>query len=437
MKWIDKLFGKKETKTKAVNNMMGMTINASNAIFPSWQTIEAINQYTTIDDIYSVISYLAETAARIPFYGYEVVDDVAMKGYKRHDFKSIQKKYYKTKALQDLEQDDIFMKMLNGISYEDKIMYYTILYITGELFLYKEVLELGPNAGMVTLHALNNQNVTVLVSDSFPQRVVGYRYFDVGFDGTFTTDDIIHVKYYNPTITNGQQFRGLSPLQVLTKRVTRLDAGMNASVAQMQNGGIPGIVYEKSDFAIETLGQRKNDFAKYLKNSSNKGAPYFAAGEMGYLELGLKLADMEVSDLQKIDFTKICNAYKFPEVLLNNTDSSTYNNMNTALKMLYTNSILPNIHLFRDALIRGILPMYQDGVQRTIEIDISDIPAMQDDMKTQAEALSAIWWITPNEKREIQDFEIIEEDVMNQIIIDSGKQVITDLTMTVPDLPMP
>jgi len=157
---------------------------------------------------------------------------------------------------------------------------------------------------------------------------------------------------------------------------------------------------------------------------------------MGYLELGLKLADMEVSNLQKIDFTKICNAYKFPEVLLNNTDSSTYNNMNTALKMLYTNSILPNIHLFRDALIKGILPMYQDGIKRTIEIDISDIPAMQDDMKTQAEALSAMWWITPNEKREIQDFEIIEEDAMNQIIIDSGKQLITDLTINVADLPL-
>lgn len=443
MRMIDRLFGVPkivkdlQQQVKALQNTsMGMTINASNAIFPSWQTIEAINQYTTIDDIYSVISYLAETAARIPFYGYEVINDDAMKSYKKYDMTSLQKKYYKTKALQDLPQDDIFMKMLEDISYEDKIKYYTILYITGELFLYKEVLELGPNAGMVTLHALNNQNVTVLVSDTFPQRVVGYRYFDVAFDGNFSTDDIIHVKYYNPTITNGQQFRGLSPLQVLTKRVTRLDAGMNASVAQMQNGGVPGIVYEKSDFAIESLGQRKNDFSKYLRNSSNKGAPYFAAGEMGYLELGLKLADMEVADLQKIDFTKICNAYKFPEVLLNNTDSSTYNNMNTALKMLYTNSILPNIHLFRDALIRGILPMYQDGVQRTIEIDISDIPAMQEDMKMQAEALNAMWWITPNEKRDIQDLEMLDEPVMNQIIIDSGKQLITDLTISVDDLPM-
>jgi hypothetical protein len=80
--------------------------------------------------------------------------------------------------------------------------------------------------------------------------------------------------------------------------------------------------------------------------------------------------------------------------------------------------------------------MYQDGVNRTIEIDISDIPAMQEDMKTQAEALNAMWWITPNEKREIQDFEMIDEDAMNQIIIDSGKQLITDLTISIDDLPL-
>jgi hypothetical protein len=142
MRMIDRLFGVPkivkdlQQQVKALQNTsMGMTINASNAIFPSWQTIEAINQYTTIDDIYSVISYLAETAARIPFYGYEVINDDAMKSYKKYDMKALQKKYYKTKALQDLPQDDIFMKMLEGISYEDKIKYYTILYITGELFL--------------------------------------------------------------------------------------------------------------------------------------------------------------------------------------------------------------------------------------------------------------------------------------------------------------
>jgi phage portal protein BeeE len=159
---------------------------------------------------------------------------------------------------------------------------------------------------------------------------------------------------------------------------------------------------------------------------------------MGYIPLGLPLADMDVVELQKIDFTKLCNAYKFPEVLLNNTDASTYDNMNTALKMLYTNSILPNIYLFRDAIIHGVLtlPKFMDGVKRTIEIDISEIPALQDDMKAQADALNAMWWITPNEKREIQQFEEIDNPLMNQIIIDSGKQLLIDLNGGVEDMPV-
>lgn len=430
---LDRLFNRK----KAIQPKQFTTAyNVSTSIFPSWQMVEDINTYTTVDDVYSIISYLAQTAARIPMYGYEIVDDSAMKMMKKHSRTSLLGKYYQSKSMQDLPEKDKFVKFIDSISYEDRVMYYSILYITGELFLYKEVIELGPNAGKVILHPLNGQNVTVIITQDFPQRVVGYKYLAMGFDGTLTTDEVIHVKYYNPTITNGAQWRGLSPLQVLSKRLTRLNAGMDASVAQMQNGGVPGIVYEKSDFAIETLGQRKNDFAKYLQNSSNKGAPYFAAGEMGYLPLGLSLADMDVSDLQGIDFTKLCNAYKFPEILLNNQDSSTYNNVASAEKLLYTNSILPNIYLFRDALINGIIPMYKDNVRRTIEIDLSEIPALQEDMKMQAEALNSMWWTTPNEKRDMMGFEELDEPLMDQIIIDAGKQLITDLG-AVTDVTMP
>ncbi len=444
MGMIDRLFG----QTKVINNLqqqvkalqrtnLSNVISVSTSIYPSWQTIENIETYITVDDVYSIVSYLAQTAARIPMYGYEIVDDSSYKSMRNYSKTSLIGKYYQSKSMQDLPDEDVFSEFLRGMSYEDLVMYYTILYISGELFLYKEVIELGPNAGKVILHPMKGQNVVVKVSEYFPQRVVGYEYFDSGFEGSLSLEDVIHVKYFNPTIMNGQQWRGLSPLQVLTKRLTRLNAGMDASVAQMQNGGVPGIVYEKSDFAVETLGQRKNDFANYLRNSSNKGAPYFAAGEMGYLPLGLSLADMDVSDLSGIDFTKLCNAYKFPEILLNNQDSSTFNNVAAAEKMLYTNSILPNIYLFRDALLKGVVPMYAiDGVRRTIEIDLSEIPALQEDMKMQADALNSMWWTTPNEKRDMMGFEEIEEPLMDQIIIDAGKQLITDLG-AVPDVTMP
>lgn len=444
MRIIDRIFG----VPKIVNEMkqqikqlqrtsFGMTLNASTAIYPNWQVMENVDTYTTVDDVYSIISLLSETAARIPMYGYEIVNQVSMKNYKKFGGQqTLHGKYYRSKAMQDLPDNDKFVQFLDSITYEDRIMYYSILYITGELFLYKNIVELGPNKGKVTLSVLNNQNIQVIVSDTFPQYVIGYRYTDMNYTGDFTKDEVLHIKYFNPTITNGQQWRGLSPLQVLSKRLTRLNAGMDASVAQVQNGGVPGIVYEKSDYSIESLGQRKNDFATYLRKAENKGAPYFAAGEMGYIELGLSLADMNVLELQGIDFTKLCNAYKIPEVLLNNHKASTDNNVNWAEKRLYTNSILPNIYLLRDALVNQIAPLFGTDKKRTIEIDLSEIPSLHEDLKKQADALDAMWWVTPNEKRDIMQFESIPDPLMDQILISNNKMLLSDLGM-VPDVNPP
>ena len=157
---------------------------------------------------------------------------------------------------------------------------------------------------------------------------------------------------------------------------------------------------------------------------------------MGYIELGLSLADMSVLDLQNIDFTKLCNAYKIPEVLLNNHKASTDNNVSWAEKRLYTNSILPNIYLLRDALVSQIAPMFGGDKKRTIEIDLSEIPSLHEDLKQQAEALDRMWWVTPNEKRDIMQFEEIPDPLMDQILIDSGKMLLTELT-GVPDMPAP
>jgi len=105
---------------------------------------------------------------------------------------------------------------------------------------------------------------------------------------------------------------------------------------------------------------------------------------------------------------------------------------------LYTNTILPNIFLMRDAIEASILPMYTDGVKRMIDIDISEIPALQDDMKAQADALNAMWWITPNEKRDIQMFEELDMPGMDDIIVDGGKMLLSEIAMpSVTDVTMP
>jgi hypothetical protein len=57
-------------------------------------------------------------------------------------------------------------------------------------------------------------------------------------------------------------------------------------------------------------------------------------------------------------------------------------------------------------------------------------------MKAQADALNAMWWITPNEKRDIQMFQELDEPLMNKILVDQSKMLLTDLGM-VQDVTMP
>ena len=161
MRIIDKIFGVPkvvkalEQQVKALQrSSMGIAFNASTAIFPSYQVLENVDTYVTIDDVYSIITLLAETAARIPMYGYEIVDDSAMKSMKKYSKTSLLGKHYQSKAMQDLPEQDNFNEFLRNLTYEDLVMYYTILYISGELFLYKEVIELGPNGGKVILHPM-------------------------------------------------------------------------------------------------------------------------------------------------------------------------------------------------------------------------------------------------------------------------------------------
>ena len=404
-------------------------LNYGSASYSPWTSIKERLAYQTMDDIYSVVSFISETAATIPFYGYEVKDDKSLKRYKQKPLNDIRTKYYMVKALEDLPEQDKLAKFLEQITYDWLVSHYSARFTRGEVFYYLYKEDIGINAGNITAHQLKAENVTIVVSEEFPRRILKYKYYEENvFDGYFEPEEIMHVKIDNPE----DKWRGLSPLKVLAKRITRLEAGMDASVAQLQNGGVPGVMFMK-DADLPQLGKLQDDLAKFLAASENKGAPYYAAGDIGYIPWGLPLADLEVSELNGVDFTKICNVYKVPEQLMNNQKASTDNNMQWAEKRLYTNSILPSIYSLRDAIIKSVLPLLGDGKKRTVECDISGVNALQEDMQKQAQALTLMYWVSPSEKREIQGFDRSEDPMMDEYIIPSGMMLLSDLAVP-PDV---
>jgi len=404
------------------------------ASYSTWDARREVATYSEMSDAYSIISLLARSAATIPFYGFTVKDDEKLKQYRKHHKDSIQKRLLQIKSMEDLPESDPVAMLLenpNGSRYEFFCAAYTQIFINGEVFFWKERLQYGVNKGVTKLHMLHPADMIVFISRAFPQTVTGYRYITpYGETIDFLPDEIIHIKYCNPSNLYQQQFRGLSPLKSAQKILSRMEGSMDVSVSQMQNGGVPGIVFDEIGAgtmeAIEVGSLRKAAYTAYANNTANKGGPYWSSGKLGYIPLGLKLVDLDLINLSKEDFAKLANNYHVSTVLLNNNEASTESNVKEQTKRMYTNGILPTVYQFRDALINGLLPDFK-GAKRYIECDMSGITELQPDMKVTADALKLMDFITPNEKRKIMRFDDSDEPLMDKIIIASGQMLLEDI----------
>lgn len=119
--WALKKIGYEKQSKKSINLVpQSYTYNMNTAIFPSYTIFKDYDAYSSIDEVYSVISFLAETAARIDFFGYEVKNDQAMKSYVRKSQNSILGKFYRTKALVDVPESDQLAVFLKSLSYDRK-----------------------------------------------------------------------------------------------------------------------------------------------------------------------------------------------------------------------------------------------------------------------------------------------------------------------------
>jgi phage portal protein BeeE len=251
-------------------------------------------------------------------------------------------------------------------------------------------------------------------------------------------EDVIHIKHFNPEVSYyGSELRGLSPIQVLKRRLTQIDSNTDVITAQLQNGGIETIVFDKApndEAALEANGKRKDNFYKFLKDPTNVGAPYFASGEMGAIQLGSTLADLKVLEAAGVGFKKLCNAFGTSDILFNNGDNSTYNNVEMMTTRTYTNTVLPNVYRVRDALKKGLLFEFPDQ-KREIREDISEISELQPNSKDMAEWLNVAWWVTPNDKLEMMRFERNPNPLFDQPLIPAGYQTLDEL-QGVGDLPV-
>ncbi len=403
-------------------NLQSAVSNIRTMIFPNWESVREIDAYIIFDDVYSVVSRLATSSAQVGFEAYNDNTD------------------------EDLPPTDNLSIFLRQLTFEQKEELYLWLYLSGEVFMYKDALLLGPNKGKLKTYFLHPSFVTLILDPVFPHPIIGYRYQDTQTTFTLEANQVIYIKQgKNPTTLYDQRFRGLGAMKALAQRLTRLQANMSASVSQMQNGGVPSIVYDKtpgvdvnygnaqaSNNEATIMGQHKDNFSRFLRNSDNKGAPYFAAGEMGVIQLGLSLVEMDALVMADIDFDKICNAFSISSVLFNNKKASTESNVKEMRKDMYTNAIIPNVLRVCNALTYGTQDIFGQG--KCVRPELSEIPELQQDMKDKATAWAALPAFIPNEMRESMGMDQLDDPQADLLYIKNGYTLLDDLNISVAPL---
>lgn len=309
--------------------------------------------------------------------------------------------------------------------------------------MWKDRVRFGPDKAKLKTKFLHPSFMTLILDVSFPHSIIGYRYQDTQTTFTLQADEVIFIKYFNPSTRYDERFRGMSAIKALAQRLTRLQANMSGSVAMQQNGGTPAIVYDKTpgidqdrgsggaaaNEEVSVVGQRKDSFGRFIRNPDNKGAPYFAAGEMGVLQLGLTSVEMESLQQADVDFAKIANAYSMPTTEFNSHDSSTESNVKEMRVAMYTNAIIPNITRVCNAISKGTTDVF--GENKCARGDYSQVVVLQENQKDKATAWASMPGIIINEMRLAFGQDILTDPMADKLLIKTGYQLADDLNIDI------
>ena len=397
---IDKILGIDKLKSELKAYQTTTTIQLYNQIFPSWTSYKAVAAYHVIDMINSVVSKLAKTAAALPIYGY-------------------------TADGEDLPETDKLAVFLRSLTYVKKIELYTWLYLNDEVFCYKEK-TLGVNGTVEKMHFLNPTWVSIVITDTFPQEIAKYYYRDnnTGFERIIELDEMIFIKGFNPTLDPYLKWRGLSKVDVLKQRITRVESNMKNSVAQMQNGGVPGVLSFKDlphTAASKTvIDATRDNFGRFISNDTNKGAPFISPGNLEYFPIGSNLVDLNSIELEKIDNKAICNVWGISDILFNSDTSSTESNVKEMVKQMYTNAVMPYTRMVDDAFNTELVVDFGGGAGRYLHTDFSDVHELQSTLKEKVDALAAAPVMIPNDVLEAMGYDRVDNGIMDEPLIKTG-----------------
>lgn len=164
----------------------------------------------------------------------------------------------------------------------------------------------------------------------------------------FEPDQVIHWRTPNYDYDNGQWMYGQSPLKAALQTLNVSNSNETAQAKQAQNLGAAGLLMfdHNNKGAIPTSSQLR-DIQSSIKSrvmgASNRGRIVATSMMYKWQQLGLSSEDLKLIEQYQLSARQLYAVFGLPSVLFNDTERSTYNNVEQAKKSAYDDAILPTL----------------------------------------------------------------------------------------------
>jgi HK97 family phage portal protein len=321
-------------------------------------------------------------------------------------------------------------------------LYKTYMKLTGNCYFYLLSPEEGANAGVpIQLYVLPAHLMQIILKPkanmlTTENPIDHYVLIEGNTYIEFKSKDVIHIKYSNPNFDlTGSHLYGMSPLRAALRNINSSNSAIDLNVKTLQNGGAFGFIHGKgTPLTTDQATSLKERLLEMDASPERLSRIAGASGELAFTRISLTTDELKPFEYLKFDTKAICNVLNWPDELLNNDGKATLGNTDTtqARKQAITDNILPDLVLLQDSLNKNFITKFKGYENAVIEWDIDDLPEMQEDMSKKMEWLSKAP-LTPNEVRHALKYDMIEDDGMDTVWVDSNKQRITDVSMTAFD----
>ena len=205
--------------------------------------------------------------------------------------------------------------------------------------------------------------------------VRGFVYMANGQEAaSYLPEDVVWMRYFNPL----EEYAGLSPMAPLRLSAdVGLDA-LRASRSALLNDSAPGILVETQDTPtddeVEEFYER---WESRFQGVDRVRRPALMSGGMSVRSLGFSPREMEYVQSMKWSLEDVSRVYGVPKPMLSDIEHVTFSNFNTARRVFWEDTIVPQLGFYEEALNAGLMPSLGDGTLRA-RFDLSEVEALRE-----------------------------------------------------------